>query len=252
MAISGVLGRSNLFGLELRAELSDEIYAGIETLVIIRLRNRRRWLPACLLRLAVAGGAAACPVLLPRGEVHLPLPATFPRRGIQPLGDIRVSSPFPITFFVRSIALPLATAVVVFPTPRPAPRPGGEETRSLPGEAWSGKGYEGELSRIGDYRGSEPMKMIHWKLTARHGRLMVKELSAATAPPLVIDLEQLPGRGPEERLEAASWLITRASRAGRPVGLQLEGGTIPAASGRRHKLHLLGALARYGRHPSSP
>ncbi len=249
MAISGVLGRSNLFGLELRAEPTDEIYAGIETLVTIRLRNRRRWLTACLLRLELAGGAAVCPVLPPRGELRLPLPVTFPRRGLQPLGAIRVSSPFPINFFVRSIALPLAEAVTVFPAPRPVPRPGGGPTRTAPGEAWRGKGYEGELTRIGDYRGSEPLKMIHWKLSARHDQLMVKELSAAATPPLVIDLDELPGRGLEERLQAASWLIDQAFRACRPVGLRLDGVTLPAAGGRLQKLHLLGALARHGHHP---
>lgn len=252
MAVSGVLGRSNLFGLELQAEIADEVYAGIETLVTLRLRNRRRRLPACLLRLELAGGTASCPMLLPHGELRLPLPVTFPHRGVQPLGAIRVNSPFPINFFVRSIALPHAGEVTVFPAPRAVPHPGGGRSRSAPGEAWRGKGYEGELTRIGDYRGSEPLKMIHWKLSARHDQLKVKELSAAATPPLLIDLAQLPGRGLEERLEAASWLIAQATRAGQPVGLRLEGATIPAASGRPHKLHLLGALARYGHHPPSP
>ena len=249
MAVSGLLGRGNLYSLELQAETPDEVYAGIETLVTIRLRNRRRRLPACLLHLDLAGGGVGCPVLPARGELRLPLPVTFARRGPQPLGTLRVSSPFPINFFVRSFALPLAGEVTVFPAPRPAPRLAGDAAHPRPGEVWRGKGYEGELTRIGDYRGSEPLKMIHWKLSARHDQLKVKELSAAAAPPLFIDPEQLPGRGLEERLGAASWLVDRASRAGRPVGLRLAERTVPPAVGRRHKLHLLGELARYGLHP---
>jgi len=250
MAVSGLLGRSNLFGLDLEVIPADEIYAGIETLVMVRLKNRRRHLPACLLRLEIAGGATVCPVLLPAGEQRLPLPVTFPRRGRQPLTEIRVSSPFPINFFVRSILLPVIGSATVFPAPRAVPRLQRDGARQVAGEIWQGKGYEGELTRIADYRGHEPLKMIHWKLSARHDQLKVKELSAAAAPPLVVDPARLPGRGLEERLEAACWLIDAASREGRPVGLQLDGASFPAAVGRSHKLHLLGELARYG-HPSS-
>ncbi|AMV71035.1 hypothetical protein DBW_0644 [Desulfuromonas sp. DDH964] len=252
MAVSGLLGRGNLFGLDLDLETADEIYAGIETLVIVRLKNRRRHLPACLLRFEIAGGAAVCPVLLPAGELRLPLPVTFPRRGQQPLKEIRVSSPFPINFFVRSIVLPVVGTATVFPAPRAVPRLQRDGARHAAGEVWQGKGYEGELTRIGDYLGHEPLKMIHWKLSARHGQLKVKELSSAAAPPLLVDPARLPGRGLEERLEAACWLIDAASREGRPVGLQLDAASFPAAVGRSHKLTLLGELARYGHSASAP
>jgi len=220
-------------------------------LVIVRLKNRRRHLPACLLRLEIAGGTAVCPVLLPAGELRLPLPVTFLRRGQQQLNEIRVSSPFPINFFVRSIALPVVGTATVFPAPRAIPQLHRDGARHAVGDMWQGKGYEGELTRIGDYRGNEPLKMIHWKLSARHDQLKVKELSAAAAPPLVVDLAQLPGRGLEERLEAACWLIDAATREGRPVGLHLDAASFPAAVGRSHKLHLLGELARYGQPASA-
>ena len=110
MAISGVLGRSNLFGLELRAEPTDEIYAGIETLVTVRLRNRRRWLTACLLRLDLAGGAAACPVLPPAASCacHCRLP--FPAAVCSRWGRFASAPPF------RSIS---SCAASPCPWPRP-------------------------------------------------------------------------------------------------------------------------------------
>ncbi len=252
MAVSGLLGHSNLTGVTLTVETPEEIYDGIETLLTLRLANRRRWLPACLLRFEVQGGGAGCH-LLPRGGTRsLALPVTFAGRGVHRLEGARVISNFPINFFVRSRFLVLDQKVTVFPTPRRVPLPATAGTLATRGERAAGRGYEGELTRIGDYRGGEPLKLIHWKLSARQNHLMVKELSAAGAPPLLIDPAQLPGSGLEERLRGACWLIGAAWRAGRPVGLRLGAVTLPPAVGRTHKLRLLTALARYGQNPHTP
>ncbi|HKJ77310.1 MAG TPA: DUF58 domain-containing protein [Gammaproteobacteria bacterium] len=252
MAVSGLLGRGNLTGVTLSVEPPEEIYAGVETLLTIRLHNRRRFLPVCLLRLELPVGDAAATLLRPGEKSRLPLAATFRDRGVHRLEALRLSSAFPINFFVRSLVLPLRQEVAVFPAPRPCALPAGGRLQPLRGELATGKGYEGELTRIGDYRGGEPLKLIHWKLSARHGELKVKELSALATPPLLVDPARLPGAGLEERLGCACWLITAAARQGRPVGLRLAGKTLPPAVGRQHKLHLLNELARYGRDPRTP
>jgi uncharacterized protein (DUF58 family) len=252
MAVSGLLGRGNLAGLRLSLEPPEEIYDGIETLVTVVLSNRRRRLPACLLRIELGGGAVGC-ILLPRGaSVRLPLAITFHGRGVHRLPAARVVSNFPSSFFIRSLALPLAREVTVFPAPRPVRLSGEDSGRPASGEQPRGRGFEGDLTRIGDYRGGEPLKSIHWKLSARHDRLMIKELSDSTAPPLLIDLAQVPGADVEERLAGSCFLVNRAHRAGRPVGLRLGVRQFPPATGLHHKLHLLHELARYGRdsHPA--
>lgn len=249
MAVSGVLGRANLGGLHLDCEPPEEIYDGVETLLTLRLGNRRRYLPSCLLRLELAGHSVLCP-LLRRGEtVSLPMAVTFSGRGVRRLGAVRVGSAFPINFFIRSTLLPSDRQIVVFPAPVHCRLPAGGRDRPAPGDQADGKGYEGDLTRIGDYRGGEPLKMIHWKLSARHDALKVKELSAAAATPLLIDLEHLPGAGLEERLRCASWLVNSATRAGRPVGLRTAGSQLAPAIGHHHKLALLGALACHGSDP---
>ena len=107
------------------------------------------------------------------------------------------------------------------------------------------RGFEGDINRISDYQGGEPLKSIHWKLTARHDRLKVKELSAATRKPIILDLAGLPGSDLEQRLRHASYLVTRWLRDGWPVGLKAGGLELPPGSGQRHKLLLLKALALY-------
>jgi uncharacterized protein (DUF58 family) len=248
MAVSGVLGRWNLAGLELHCVPPDEIYDGLPTLLGIELTNRRRLLPVCLLEVTLSGESVLFPLVEPGAAQRKPLPAILHGRGFQPVPLLQVRSRFPINFFIRRMTLAVAEPVLVFPAPQPCPEevsadPSGERgVRPAPQ-----RGIEGEISRIGEYRGGEPLKLIHWKLSARHDQLKVKELSATLQAPVILDLTDLPGSGFEERLRCASWLIGRLLRAGRLVGLRTGASEIAPASGRAHKLRLLKALALHGR-----
>lgn len=246
MAVSGWLGRNNLAKLQLEVQLPEEIYDGVETLVTVRLQNRQRWLPACLLQLQFEDSHTFCPLLTRGGRVRLALAVTFLGRGVRQLQAIRVSSTFPINFFVRSLALPVVREIPVFPRPRSVAVPAAVALCSGGVDQSKDKGYEGDLTRIDDYRGGEPLKLIHWKISARQDQLKVKELSSLAAPPVIIDPLQMPGNNLEERLSGACWLVKTLCRHGRRVGLRLDSGHISPACGRQHQLRLLGALARYG------
>lgn len=246
MAVSGVLGRWNLAGLRVRLEVPDEIYDGAQTLLGVRLENRKRWLPAFLVEVVLPAGRTAFTMVERRGSAAAPLVAVFHGRGVKTLPQAQVRSIFPINFFVRSFVLPLERQITVFPAPRPC-RAAGAEGKAQAGELpLANKGYEGDISRISAYRGGEPLKLIHWKLSARQDELKVKELSAAARPPVIVDPDHLPGSGLEERLRCACFLVGSLLRAGRPVGLRLGGRTLPPAAGRAHKLRLLSELARHG------
>jgi len=247
MAVSGVLGKGNIDKLHLRVEFPDEVFDGIETLVRLRLENRKRWLPTFLVTVTLLDQSVTVPIIGPRQAALESLPFTLDGRGRHGIDAARLCSIFPINFFVRCRSLPLGAKVVVFP----APRPGYGDSRPEPEGEGGGrpsplKGYEGELSRISDYRGGEPLKLIHWKLSARHDRLKVKELSATTREPVIIDPERLPGKDLEERLRHAAFVATRCFRQGRPVGLRLGRAVIAPAAGRQHKIKLLNALGLYG------
>jgi uncharacterized protein (DUF58 family) len=248
MAVSGLLGRWNLAGLALRCVPPQELYDGVPTLLGIELANPRQRLPACLLEVALGGESVFFPLVEPGTMQRKMLSATLTGRGFQRLPNLEARSRFPINFFIRRITLSIAEPVLVFPAPRAC----GEAVQSDSAGArntasnWQ-RGAEGEISRIGEYRGGEPLKRIHWKLSARHDQLKVKELSAPASVPLVIDLAELPGVGLEERLRCACWLVGKILRAGRPVGLRAGSSEIPPACSRAHKLRLLKVLALYGR-----
>ena len=183
----------------------------------------------------------------PRQRRQKSLEICLPRRGRQPLPPLVLRSRFPVNFFIRSQEVSSEQEITVFPAPLPCsdvqqPDPGGGHgTR----QNWQ-KGYEGDINRISNYRGGEPLKAIHWKLSARHDRLKVKELSSATRKPVVLDLAALPGTGLEQRLGFATFLVSRWLRGGWPVGLKAGALELPPGLGRRHKLLLLKTLAHYG------
>lgn len=248
MATTGLIGKRNIEALELDLEAPDEIYAGVETLLRVRIANRRRFLPAFLIRAELDGYSTLLPYLPCAASDSATLLISFPHRGVQRFATIRVASAFPVAFFRRARALTLDGEVLVFPAPRPLAGPISGEGVKPRGESHSlaRHGQQGEIARISDYTGAESLKRIHWKLSARHEELKVKELEDLASEPVMIDPEQLPGAGLEERLGSAVWLIARLLRAGRPVGLRLGALRIPPAIGRDQKLKLLRALALYG------
>jgi len=246
MAISGLIGKSNLEGFTLRIEPPAEVYDGVDTLLRVHLVCRRRWLPLFLLRVELLDAGTTFIVVGREEEGSGTLPVVLHGRGRQCLETVRVTSRFPVNFFIRSRLLRLDRDVIVFPAPHPCPGSYAAVGGRRDGVSNTARrGEQGEVARIADYTGSEPLKRVHWKLSARNEGLKVKEFSDSSDEPVVLDPEELPGDF-EGRLRCASYLVNRYHRAGRAVGLRLPLRLIPPATGELHKLRLLRELALYG------
>ena len=120
---------------------------------------------------------------------------TFHKRGRGSITKAAVISPFPVNFFVRSNLFDLDAPYLVFPKPVPLPHGlAHEDLKETGTTSQSRKGSSGETESIGVYTEAEPLKQIHWKLSARHDELLVKEMSAESGKPVIIDLDAAPGR----------------------------------------------------------
>jgi len=249
MAVSGLLGHWNLQKLRITLAPPEEVYAGIETLMGVQVYNGRRLVPACLLDFEFNAHSLTyghLSMLKPRFKHKVGAPVMFAERGIHTYLRLKVSSSFPVNFFVRHRMLRLNHNIYVFPRPVPCHGEGTRSPQHATGMTETPfRGTEGDISRIGNYQGSEPLKMIHWKLSARHDTLKIKELSALHQPPVEIDPLDLPGINLEQQLGCAAYQINHLLRQGHPVGLKLAHTTIAPDIGRAHKLLLLTELARY-------
>lgn len=238
----------NIRGLRVTVAFPDEIYEGSDTLAIVRLENRKKMVPSFLIRVDACDAHVGFNLVERSGMESDALTLRFRGRGKRILERASVSSAFPINFFVRGMSVSLHSAFTVFPAPRACDVPEGPGPRDARGEALSPRrGYGGDVAKIRDYTGSEPFKLIHWRLSARHQELKVKELTSPSETPLVLDVLSLPGGNLEERMSCGAFLVNRSIRAGRPVGLKLGGRLIRPDTTRAHRLRLLTELAEYGK-----
>ena len=246
MSVTGLAGMYNIKHLIPDLHPPDEIYAGIPALYRLSVRNTKRYLPSFLIRLDChAGQSLVFPVVLQNSEASGTIMLTFNKRGQEPLGTITVCSTYPVGFFTRYWTFEINSMVTVFPRLIATQLSGsGDESLAVGSGLRREHGLNGELERIYPYTGSEPLRMIHWKHSARSHDLLVKGFGRSVIAPLVVDLDALPGQGVEDRLSRAAWLVRHWLRE-RPVGMILGGRVLPAGVGRQHGLKLLRELALY-------
>lgn len=248
MSVTGLVGMMNIKGLVPDIQPPEEIFAGMASTFKLRISNTKRFIPSFLIRVECFGGQGVTIPLVPRsdsasGNVTL----TFTERGHAGIGQIVVSSPFPVNFFTRYWIFAVDRDFVVFPRLIHGPLSGnGLEKRTSGSSIHHGRGLDGELERISAYSGREPLRMIHWKLSARSDDLLVKIFGSQATMPLIIDLNAQPGQGMEERISHAAWLVKHWVH-NRPVGLKFENRIIPAEAGHRHGLKLMTELALWGK-----
>lgn len=245
MSVTGVVGMLNIKDLHISLTPPEEIHATLPALFSLHVANRKKWLPSFLLDISCANAAVLCPILPRASSCTLQMSLLFEKRGMAVIRQVRVSSAFPVNFFIRSWLLPVNCEVLVFPqqTPCVASMPVGAGERRDYGTL-PRRGFEGEVERIVEYTGREPLKLIHWKLSARGDEFKVKEFGEPSAEPLLIDPEQLSG-GLEERVSCAAWLVWHCSER-HPVGLVAGKELIPPQQGKRQARKLLARLAVYG------
>jgi uncharacterized protein (DUF58 family) len=249
MTVTGLAGMYNIKNNIPDLLPPTEIFADVPAPFRLSVRNTKSYLHSFLIRIEHSSGPFLVFPIVPKqstceGSVLL----TFPQRGRIPSGKITISSPYPVGFFTRYWNFEIDINLIVFPRPIESKFSRNAEDDVKAAGTWIRRepGVNGELERIYQYSGSEPFRMIHWKLSARHHDLLVKGFGRSSAAPLVIDLNQLAGLGIEERLSRAVWLVQRWVRE-RPVGLMIADRVLPPGMGSQHGQMLLKELALYDR-----
>lgn len=248
MSITGLAGMYNINKLIPDLRPPDELFAGQPAQFQVSIQNNRKYLPSFLVSLTASNESTQLfPLLAPQSLTTGFITLTFPQRGSHSIGRLTISSPYPVGFFTRYWTYEISREIVVFPSLLQAAIPyADEQTITIGAALQRSAGTNGELERIYPYSGAEPLRMIHWKHSARSQDLLVKGFGSYVAAPLLLSLDDLEGEGIEERLSHAAWLITRWVTV-RPVGLIIAGRTIKPAGGYRHGLQLLRELALYDR-----
>lgn len=254
LLVSGVASRQNVRRLELEVEAPREVFANRPARLRLALRSRGRLLPRWFLVVSLdrRGPPLLVPYLPRRGASEGELEVILPRRGPHTFRHAHLSSLFPFGLFRKGVRHRLGLDVLVFPELFPASaveiESAGEIGDGAPRRAIWGH----ELHGLRSFREGDDPRGIHWKQTARTGRLVFVERQAESGRRLSILLDNGIGRVADvataERFEglvseAATAAVDHLAR-GFEVELVTRDGRLPFAVGSRQRQAVLEELAR--------
>ncbi|WP_457641072.1 DUF58 domain-containing protein [Persephonella sp.] len=248
MGISGFIGRKNISKLEFDLKFPEEIYAKREFPIRIIIKNKKRFLPSFILRIHLFDKELFVPYIGNKEETELHLFISFEERGMIHLDEIYVCSVFPFNFFVRCNFVKINKNLIVFPKPEKCAYYMEDNIRSKgKGEEVSGvKGFEGDILSIRDYTSGDPLKYIHWKASAKTGKLKTKELTFLDTQPVVVDLESI-GGSIERKVSCGTYMILNLYKRAVPFGLKTKEKFYRPEYSYKQKIRLLKELAVYGK-----
>lgn len=243
MAVSGFIGRKNVQNLQLELSFPDGVYANVDFPLKVVLINKKRFLPAFLIKVDISGKEMLFPLVENREEKVIDF--KIKDRGVFKIHTVTFCSVFPLSFFVRCFSYSVDIQKVVFPQPKrcelfqsldlKSKKKGERDTTRV--------GYEGELISIRDYTGSSPVKYIHWKATAKTDTLKEKELSQTSSIPVYIKFEEVQIQDLEEKLSCITYLLIRSVNMDVDLFIEYRGNIFYGKS-KRQRNALLDIMAR--------
>lgn len=254
IVVSGVLSEHNLRRLALERLPAPELFAGRPARVTVRVANRKRVLPAFSLEITELGVPSASParigLVLPRGTAAAEWTFQPLRRGRLRLSGFRLATRFPFGFFTKSRDIELPAELIVFPAIRPLRRGVPPDRGGESGAARSAVAAEGDFAGLHEYRPGEDIRHVHWRASARHGHLLVREYERPRERTVVLRVDNAVADATPARLEALESAISDAAsravdflRRGYAVGLEARGVALPPAAGPVQRRRVLTALA---------
>ena len=136
------------------------------------------------------------------------IPLRFPVRGKYRVGSGKITAGDPLGIFKMSVDVSSFGEILILPNWSTLTRfPGGGSSRILRDEniPREQEGSSPEFLGVREYHPGDPLKTVHWKLTARHRRLMVKQFvqQVESSWGVLLDLRRgtNAGKGGETTLE---------------------------------------------------
>ncbi len=265
---SGVLSEVTMRGLGVTRRAPPQVFAGQPFLMEISVENQKAGLASFSIEIEdLLDGRPLdkkCYFLkIPPGRTQrTSYRHTFARRGLYRFDGFRVATRFPFTLFRKSKDVDTASEVLVYPrivsVTRPPPRP-----RARGAGPSQRIGRRGEFFGLREWKQGDDRRGIHWRSTARTGRLMVREHEDELERQVTIAVDNaLPARvvraiaagerlredapladAVERTISTAASLATAYLEAGWAVALSARGTRVPLATGRAHLSRILRELA---------
>ncbi len=246
------------------ASTGDEValHAGSPALLALDLSQRGRVPALHVLGVETCGFAPRAeraqtffvPVAPARGSTTLAYTVLAARRGWFPFAAVPLTTRAPFGLFTvrRVLAATGPAGVLVFPECVPLKRLALLDRQPAVEHSQSKAGAGGEFVGVREHQPGDPRRHIHWRSTARAGRLIVKEFAEERQPglTLALDLRAASVLGGDEdntlelAIKVAASLAHYAHQRHLPVGLVVNSRQWPAPPGELSWWALMSYLAR--------
>ncbi len=208
------LSESAIDSLLLERILPEQVQAKREFSITYRLANKKRWLPSLGIMIEDEVDGMPCQVFFPgvrAGFCEFQRATTRAQtRGRLKMGSLNISTHHPFGFFYKAKQVNLAGELVVCPRVEKAssemitpPYLSGEMRRASKGEG-------SELFGVRDYLRGDSPRLILWKISAKAGKLTVREHEEEKKRAVIIEL-MLYGARPEQDDPIREETISRAA-----------------------------------------
>jgi uncharacterized protein (DUF58 family) len=227
---NGILSEASLRNLDVSRQLPPAIFAGTPFLTGISVRNPKRRIATFSLEVE---DLMENRTPIDRRCFFLKIPGrrqqetsyrrTLPKRGIHRLTGLRISTRFPFGLLRRSIDIQAPADLLVYPALVPVPE-AEVRTQFAPqiGQHASIRARSGDFEGLRELRPDDDPRDIHWRTSARRGRLFVREFNDDSGRSLIVSLDRHATTDPDDFERAVSWAASLAMlylRRGFAVGL---------------------------------
>jgi uncharacterized protein (DUF58 family) len=253
LIVSGVLSRNDVRSVEVDVVPPEEVFAQSPAAFQVELTNRSRLLPRWLLLVSFSDHAPTlyCPTL-PRGAKRSgTVELEFPRRGLHRIDAAHLATLFPLGLFRKGMRQRLDREVLVFPRLAPGQHLVRRSTSAI-GETQDHRaGWGHDLHSLRALRPGDDPRRIHWKQTARTGKLIFMERQAERSRRITVVLDNAldPAEGTagearlELRISEAAAAVLAYLQAGFEVELVTRTERIGFGTGQRQRRRILETLA---------
>jgi uncharacterized protein (DUF58 family) len=272
IALNGFLSESTVKKISIEGHLPSWVFVGDSISSYVTLRNQKRFFPSFLLRVSHLwvekdGDAKGKRILDPKKDSYclqrdgfitkiragqeekVRIESKMNKRGIYHLQGYKLATRFPFGLFDKSRELKDELTLAVYPKPKIADLWSDEKSSGVGEQMKNFRGMGGDLYALREYHRDEDSRFIHWKLSAKTGRLIIQEHSSTSREKALIyfDTRQKDPKD-RERFDQAvshvSYLINQAFEGDYEVGLWTPEASFEANQGDRHFHKMMTYLAK--------
>lgn len=245
LVVNNLLAEWNLRGLQVGRALPAELFAGVPAAGGLVLRNRRKLGRAFAVEVEERDGGRARALfdsVGPLAEAEVPATWTFEGRGVQQFAVVRIGSAYPFGLLRRWRDLDVPGEVLVYPGVERDPPAMAPDGQGVGGATRGGVDDTGEMQGIRAYQPGDPIRRIHWGISARVGEPVVV-IRAGERGAEVLVVVETGTAGREAAIRRATGRVVWHAQRGDAVGLLADGEKIDVSSGAAHRRRLLTRLA---------